>query len=205
MNFNDIQSAWNSDRDSGHVPDRLALLRSPGMPLDKIRKNLRNEFVYQALSIALIGFLPAILPFNPSFLVWFYVTYGIFVAITSYYLVKLFWFYKRVSTQNSNTKDSLYETYYDIRLNIEMYKTFSFSLVPFVLIFIVMAIVSVNKSAVVQMIRTGIFPTVLLVQFVVGFAVTIIMMALATEWWVYRFYGRYANEIKRQLDALKEE
>lgn len=205
MNFNDIQSAWNKDQNGGSVPDRVDQLKPAGLPLDRIKKNLRNEFIYQVLSIILVAFLPKIHAFNPALTVWFYVTYAIFVAICAYYLIKLFGFYKRIVNYSASTKDSLYETYYDIRLNIEMYKTFSFSLMPFILIFVAMFIISINKSAVAEMIQTGVFPQTIVVQFGIGFVFSLVTLALATEWWVHHFYGQYAKAIRTLLDQLKEE
>ncbi len=205
MNFNNIQSVWDNDREpGGQIPDRIDQLKSAGLPLDRVRKNLRNEFVYQLASIVFVAFLPRIHAFNPALNVWFYVTYAIFGAISAYYLVKLFRFYRRLQQVDINTKDSLYEAYYDVRLNIETYKTFSFSLMPFVLIFVAMFIVSVNQSAVVEMVQTGVFPQRVVWQFAVGFAVSLLMMALATEWWVHHFYGKYARELRKLLDQLKE-
>lgn len=206
MNFNDIQSAWNKDPENGGpLPNTLDQLKPAGLPLDKIKKNLHNEFVYQILSIIFLAFLPQLYRFDPTFHVWFYVSYAMFVSICAYYLFRLFLFYKRIRNYHANTKDSLYETYYDIRLNIEMYKTFSFSLVPFILMFIAMFVISANKSAMVQMIQTGIFPQSVLVQIAVGFIFSIVFFALATEWWTHTFYGKYAKEIRSLLEKLKDE
>jgi hypothetical protein len=56
----------------------------------------------------------------------YYLIYAIMVAISIYYLGKLLFFYNRLNKSTLNTKDSLYETYFDIRLNMELYKTFTF-------------------------------------------------------------------------------
>jgi len=205
MNFNEIQSAWNNDPENGgKVPTTLDQLKPAGLPLDKIKKNLQNEFVYQIVSIILLAFLPQLYRFDPAFYVWYYVSYAMFVSICAYYLIRLLLFYNRIRNYNANTKDSLYETYFDIRLNIEMYKTFSFSLMPFVLIFIAMFVISANKSAMIEMIQTGIFPQAVLIQMAVGFVLSMVIFALATEWWTHTFYGKYAKEIKSLLDKLKE-
>jgi hypothetical protein len=42
----------------------------------------------------------------------------------------------RLSKTTLNTKDSLYETYFDVRLNMELYKTFTFALTPYGNVFI---------------------------------------------------------------------
>jgi hypothetical protein len=53
----------------------------------------------------------------------YYLIYAIMVA--SIYIRKLLFFYNRLK-KYSEYKDSLYETYFDIRLNMELYKTFTF-------------------------------------------------------------------------------
>lgn len=206
MNFNDIESAWKKDAgDGAKVPDSMSAIRSANLPLDKVRKNLRNEFYYQAIAIALLFFLPQLNCIETYLFTWFYIAYAMFVAICVYFLVKLYLFYKRVANYTLSTKDSLYEAYYDIRLNIELYKTFSFSLMPFIVIFIAMSVVSANQGALSQMVVTGVFPQTVVVQFAVGFALSMIVMAFCTEWWVRHFYGKYANEMKKVLDQLREE
>ncbi len=67
----------------------------------------------------------------------FYLLFSLFVAVSAYYLIKLFVFYKRLNKTALNTKDNLYETYFDIRLNMELYKTFGFALTPFMILFLV--------------------------------------------------------------------
>ena len=44
--------------------------------------------------------------------------------VSAYYLIIVVCFYKRLNKTTLNTKDNLYETYFDIRLNMELYKTF---------------------------------------------------------------------------------
>ncbi len=201
MDFNDIQSAWNNDKSENVVlPITLEKLESANMPLDKIRKNLKKEFIYQIISIVFIGFVPLMYNFPANAFAPFYLLFSIFVAVCAYYLVRLFIFYKRLNRTTLNTKDSLYETYFDIRLNMELYKTFGFALTPFVILFLIGTLyfqlpktsdLFNSNSHLVSMFSIVIF--------------AILSMGLALEWWVHYFYGKYAKEIRKVLDELKEE
>jgi len=123
------------------------------------------------------------------------------VAVSIYYLVKLYLFYRRLGKTALNTKDSLYETYFDIRLNMELYKTFGFALIPFVILFLLgfMYYETPNFFA------KGINSTPFLITTFSIVIFSILFMGLALEWWVHYFYGKYAKEMRKVIDQLKEE
>jgi uncharacterized membrane protein len=79
---------------------------------------------------------------------------------------------------------------------MEMYKAFSYSLVPFMLIFVGMIVVSqkwgMSVSSKEMYLLVGLY------------IVMMIVMALATTAWVNVFYGKYAKQIKRLLDEIIE-
>lgn len=204
MDFNDIQNAWKNDTNENiKLPENLEKIRSANTPLDKIRKNLKNEFFYQIISIALIGFAPFIKDFPQKMIIPFYLLFSIFVAVSIYYLVKLYLFYKRLNNVTLNTKDSLYETYFDIRLNMELYKTFGFALTPFMVLFIVGVAyheILKNHEVVLNNFQNSHF-----IGLFVAVVMCILFMGLALEWWVHYFYGKYAKEIRKVIDELKEE
>jgi len=204
MDFNDIQNAWKNEQTENVVlPNNLEKIQSANTPLDKIRKNLRNELLYQIISIIIIGFVPIIFQFPENTITPFYLLFSIFAAVSIYYLTKLYLFYKRLNNITLKTKDSLYETYFDVRLNMELYKTFGFALTPFIILFLLghayfkfpqtqnMAIDTLNNAQLI-----GIFSAV---------TISILSMGLVLEWWVHHFYGKYAKEIRNVIDQLKEE
>jgi hypothetical protein len=206
MDFNDIQSAWNNDK-SDHVvlPTNLEKIQSTKTPVDKIRKNLKHEFYLQLLAVVLIGFFPKLLKFDISMIVGFYVSYAVFVAISIYYFVKLYLFYKRLSSASVNTKDNLYEIYFDIKLNMELYKSFSYSLLPFVLIFQGMYLFSRFSSLGEKIISAGVIDYLFLFIVLGGFVISVLLTGILTEYWVNYYYGKYAKQIRKVLDELKEE
>lgn len=203
MDFNDIQNAWNNEKtDNVVVPDNLEKIQSANTPLDQIRKNLKNEFIYQVISIVLIGLVPLLYRFPSKGLILFYLLFSLFVAVCIYYFIKFYFFYKRLNAIALKTKDSLYETYFDIRLNMELYKTFGFALTPFLILFLIgFFYFELSKIP-------GFFANEF-TNYQLGALFSIVVfcmlfMGIALEWWVRKFYGKYAKEIKKVIDELKE-
>ena len=204
MDFNDIQSAWDNDNNENVVlPINLEKIQSANTPLDKIKKNLKKELIYQSLAVILSGFAPTIFDFPVKWFAPFYLLYSMYFAVCVYFLVKLFLFYKRLNNITLRTKDSLYETYFDVRLNMELYKTFTFALTPFVVLFLV-GFTFYVASTTPGMKISDLSNTLMIAIFVV-ISVLILFMGLMAEWWVHFFYGKYAKEIRKVLDELKEE
>ena len=201
MDFNDIQSAWNSENTKNVVvPTQLEKVQKANTPLDKIKKNLKNELIYQIVAIVVIGLAPFLYGFPEQAITPFYLLFSLFVAVCAYYLTKLFVFYKRLNKTALNTKDNLYETYFDIRLNMELYKTFTFALTPFVILFLVGVLYfTLPNGATFFTDSTNSITLFLSVLF------SMLFMGIASEWWVHFFYGKYAKEIRTVLDELKEE
>ncbi|MEL1240614.1 hypothetical protein [Flavobacterium flavipallidum] len=203
MDFNNIQKAWNSEQNNEvKIPQNFQKINAANTPLDKIKKNLKNEFFYQISAMILVGFVPLIKNFPVKAIIPFYLLFSIFIAVSIYYLVKLFLFYKRLTKTSLNTKDSLYETYFDIRLNMELYKTFGFALIPFVVLFVVgMKFYKLSETTRIETMsfqNSEVFVLIFLIAFFILF------MGLVLEWWVHKFYGKYAKEIRKIIDELKE-
>jgi len=204
MDFNDIQNQWNNERtDDIAFPNNFQKIQEANTPLDKIKKNLKKELIYQSLAVIFSGFVPVLHDFPVKWWAPFYLLFSMFFAVCVYYLVKLFLFYKRLNNITLRTKDSLYETYFDVRLNMELYKTFTFALSPFVVLFFVGFSVHILSER-PDMQISDISNTLLISIFVV-ISLTILFFGLMAEWWVHFYYGKYAKEIRKILDELKED
>lgn len=204
MDFNDIQNQWNNERtDEITLPTNVQKIQEANTPLDKIKKNLKKEFFYQIIGIVFAGFIPLLYDFPQKFIVLFYLFFSLFVAISVYYLVKLYLFYKRLNNVTLKTKDSLYETYFDIRLNMELYKTFGFALTPFLILSLI-GFLYYTLSNVPGFQFTEITNYQLVAVFSIVFF-SMLFMGIILEVWVNKFYGKYAKQIRKLLDELKEE
>lgn len=205
MDFNDIQNAWNNEKIPEVVlPSNLEKLATVNMPLEKIRKNLKNELIMQVVSIIVIGLIPIFYQFSYNISFAFYLLFLPFLAICAYFLIKLYNFYKRITIQQLSTKDALYETYYDIMLNIQLYKSFTYSIVPFALMFLGM--IFLNDHTTNELIH---FFSSQKQKKMIGFLIGLFLgltvsIGFVTEWWVHKFYGKYAKEIRKVIDELKE-
>jgi hypothetical protein len=204
MDFDEIQNAWNNDKPKNIVlPNNFEKIQSANTPLDKIKKNLKTEFYYQILSIVFIGTVPLIANLPSKWAFFYYLLFSLFVAVCVYYLLKLYFFYKRLNNTTLTTKDSLYETYFDIRLNMELYKTFGFALTPFLVLYLLgLYYYSFSKIP-------GFFDHEFSNGQLVGFFLVVVFgvlfMGISLEWWVHKFYGKFAKEIRKVIDELKEE
>ncbi|MEO8532526.1 MAG: hypothetical protein ABI441_02195 [Flavobacterium sp.] len=204
MDFNEIQNAWNNEKGENVVlPNNLEKIQSANTPLDKIKKNLKNEFIYQIASVFFVGFVPVLCDFSGKIIVLYYLLFSLFTAVCIYYLVKFYLFYKRLNNLSLKTKDNLYETYFDIRLNMELYKTFGFALTPFLILYLLgffyykfSRIPGFFAEEFTNLQLAGFFSIVVFVM---------LFMGISLEWWVHKFYGKFAEEIKKVIDQLKEE
>ncbi|WP_316634962.1 hypothetical protein [uncultured Flavobacterium sp.] len=204
MDFNDIQNAWNNEKTENVVlPSNLEKIQSANTPLDKIRKNLRGEFIYQIISIVFMGFLPLLYGLPAKWFTPCYLLFSLFIAVCVYYLVKFYLFYKRLNAITLKTKDSLYETYFDIRLNMELYKTFGFALTPFMIIYLI-GVLYFELSKIPGFISKE-FTNYQLISLFSIMVFSMLFMGISLEWWVKKFYGKYAEEIRKIIDELKEE
>ncbi len=205
MDFKDIQSAWDDDKPENVViPANFEKLQSANMPLDKIRKNLKKEFLYQFVSILYLGLIPVLYGFSVLMAAFFYGLFVLFLVICAYFLMKLYWFYKKLNSVETNTKDNLYDTYYEIRLNMELYKSFTYSLVPFALIFVAMIILNDHTKDVMDFILYKKSANIFIGALFAGFISVMVTVAIFTNWWINNFYGKYVKEIRKVLDELKE-
>jgi hypothetical protein len=204
MDFNDIQNAWNNEKtENVVVPANLEKIQSANTPLDAIKNNLKKEFIYQIISIVFMGFIPLMYDFSPQMVIIYYLLFSFFTAVCTYYFTKFYFFYKRLNAITLKTKDSLFETYFDIRLNMELYKTFGFALTPFMILFLI-GYMYVEFSK-VQEFSIAEFSNMEIVGLFSIVVFCMLFMGIALEWWVNSFYGKHAKEIRAVLDELKEE
>lgn len=202
MNLEELKDAWNAEE--GRV-DFTGLSKNAGkkvkQPMDAIRHNMRNELFVQFAGILVIAILPALFPLKGLLLAIYYSLFMVLLMITGYYLLAFYRLFKKMHNYNTNAWENLYELYYEIRLHLEMYKSFSFLLLPFVLLLSSLILVSdrVYHRGEILLGSDNSFWIVMLVFGVLA----MLLVVLMTNWWVNHFYGKYANQIKSILDEMK--
>lgn len=194
MNFDKLKQDWDNQN---LPPKKVQIKKVNNLPLSKFRNNVVKDIWVQSISMFLIAFFPFIFGFDPLKTNLFYMIYSPFVLISFYFLLNMYLFYKKSQNYNMNSKDALYETYYEVRLYIQNYESFSFSLVPFmfILLWVILADTdSLNELKISHIIISiGSFIVYLL-----------ILTVLAKVFWMDRLYNRYLKQIKSTLEYFKE-
>lgn len=206
MNFDDIKSAWGKDSNSNiEIPNRIEELKRAELPLDKIKRNMRYEFVVQALAVLLIAFVPQIYHLKPVLLLPFNAIYILLVVTSVYFFARFYAFYKRIDATSLTTKDALYEVNYDIKLNMELYKMFSYMLLPFLLMMLSLLLINVKYDRFVGFLQSGVTHTSFYLYFGLSVATIYTLLHFSTVYWLKTSYSKYAKEIENILKELKEE
>lgn len=199
MNFDDIQAAWNQDSDDNiQLPTALNELKGKNSPVKKIRTAMRTELLLQSIALVVVGFFPQILRLNSNFLLAFYMTYAFMVIISIYYFVRFYFFYNRLYNYTLNSKESLFTLYYDIKINIEMYRSFNYSLIPILVIMLSLFLVAkIPLGALMD-------ESHLLTLGILILAASTILVYVFMELGIKVGYGKYLKEIGSIIDQLRE-
>ena len=204
MNFDHLKEAWNDESGSDFkVPQKIENLKVAQQPVDRIKKNMKHELFAQFIGIALIGIFPVTFKIAYELLVLYYALYALMLIICAYYLVKFYIFFKEMNHSTLSSKENLYELYYEIRLKIETYKSFSYILMPFSILFCAILIFGQDTQNFLN--KLGTITNANMIAFFVLFSAIVILITVMTNWWVNYYYGKYVKQIKNVLDELKDE
>lgn len=202
MKIEDFQQAWDAEgSEEIALPDQLEKLSMAHQPIDMIKKNMRKELVLQCIGILMFGIFPLLLEFNRQFCYIYYFSYSLLLFISLYYLVRFYRFSRAIHNYALNSLDSLYELYYEIRINMETYKSFSFLLFPFTIVASILFSLNLRlrNDPAKELIRQSDW---------IFFPISVVILTLATiwltNWWVEHHYGKYARQIRSLLDELKD-
>lgn len=194
MNFDKLKQDWDNQN---LPPKKVQIKKVNNLPLSKFRNNVFKDIWVQSISMFLIAFFPFIFGFDPLKTNLFYMIYAPFVLISFYFLLNMYLFYKKSQNYNMNSKDALYETYYEVRLYIQNYESFSFSLVPFM--FILFWIILADTDSLNELEISHIIISI--GSFIVYL---VILTVLAKVFWMDRLYNRYLKQIKSTLEYFRE-
>src|SRR5690606_31814822 len=121
----------------------------------------------------------------------YYALYALMLLICGYYLVKFYIFFREMNHSTLSSKENLYELYYEIRLKIETYKSFSYILMPFSILFCAILIFGQDTQGFFH--KLGNITSTNMIAFFILFSAIIILITVMTNWWVNYFYGKYVK------------
>lgn len=206
MNFDKLQEQWNNSNDSKiALPSEENLLKEAHTPIDEVRKNMRRELMVQTAALILLGFSPSIFKFPSELTSVFIFIYGLAVGFTAYYFYKFFRFYKHSYDLSFNSRKNLLWFYYELKLNMELYKALTYILFFIGFAFGVLAYTILKKSGFT--IDNASFLVLFEKKIYLIIAIIVIMIAsfAGAEYWPEIYYGKHLKKIKSVLDQLDEQ
>lgn len=204
MNFNELQKQWNDEpTDKIHVPNTIDTLREAQTPIDKVRKKMKMDFFTQIILLVAVGFSPLIFNFSKEVTALFIPFYGIMAGFMSYYYYKFFVFYKKSYDMSFDSRKNLLWFYYELKLNIELYKALTY--IMFFLGFsfgVLFGMITKDHSKIDNLLSGFEDKTQVLIIFIVVMVVFSFFMAEFIPRW---YYGKHLKQVKSVLDQLDEE
>ncbi len=200
MNFDQLKNEWNNEEAKGPVVLEKALqIKEAHMPIDQIRKKMKSEFFVQLLALLLIAFTPKIFNFSPEMRPIFIAFYALAFGFTAYYFFKFYVFYKNTYHMAIDTRKTLLWFYYEMKLNIELYKALTYMLGLIGLAGFI-AYIFINKGGAINSDTKNLTLMIIVVCFS-----SIFLLGLVTEFWARSYYGKDLNRIKLVIDQLDDE
>ena len=214
MNIDDLKDAWSKDEPAGmHLPMSTETLGKTSSAVQKIRKNMKTEFIATLISyILLIGLI-----ITMRFLVGPGVQTVFFLNITGillftvlilnfYYFSRFYLFYKSISRYDIRIKDSIRKIAYELELNTEIYKTYNFCVAP---IAVLITLTLLGGKGVFDSFTNILATSAFLSGSMLMIFATIIISFSVTYFFVNKHvrlqYGKYLDELKLIMDDLGTE
>lgn len=200
MNFDQLKNDWdNAEAEGPSVSAKTLTIKEARMPIDQIRKKMKSEFFTQLLALLLIAFTPRIFDFSVEMKPIFIAFYALACGFTTYYFFKFYTFYKNSYNLSLDTRKNLLWFYYEMKLNIELYKALTYMLGLIALAGFI-AYVFINKGGQFADAAKNVTFFIVLVCFA-----SIFLLGLVTEFWARYYYGKDLKKIKVIINQLDDE
>ncbi|KQC01842.1 hypothetical protein [Pedobacter sp. Hv1] len=200
MNFDQLKNEWNKEEANGLiVSENILKIKEAHTPIDNIRKKMKSEFFTQILSLIVLAFIPRIFNFSPEMKPIFIAFYAMASGFTAYYFFKFYLIYKNSYNMTIDTRKNLLWFYYEMKLNIELYKALTYMLGLIALAGFI-AYIFINKGAPINVDAKKLTFVIVLVCFS-----SIFLIGLATELWTRYYYGKDLKKVKDIIDQLDDE
>lgn len=198
MNFDDIKDDWNSaDAAEETISASMLKIKEAHTPIDIIRRKMKHEFFYQVFFLVIMAFLPAVASFSATTKMAYLACFAIICGFSAYYFFKFYKFYKNSYDMSMDSRKSILWFYYEMKLNIELYKALTY----------IVAFISVTFGAIYILVeQTSYIPKILAklspVYILLNCFISILIIGIITELWAWYYYGKYLKRVKKVVDEL---
>lgn len=201
MNFEQLKDQWNENGTSSkEISEKMLKVREAHTPIDNIRKKMKNEFFVQLLSLIIMIFAPKVFGFSQQLSAIYFLFYAIACGFTAYYFFKFYTFYTHSYDLSLDSRKNLLWFYYEMKLNVELYKALTYIIGFIALAFSTTALVLLRGD-----ILTKLLTKISMTYVVLNAFVAILIIGIITELWARFYYGKYLKQIKTIVDGMDEE
>ncbi len=207
MNIDDLKDAWSQDepRDM-KLPVSKEMLGKTTSAVSSIRKKMRAEFIALMVCYAIIVWFLFSGYQSSVFTDMIRILLFSILLLNGFYYFRFYVFYKTMGRYDLNMKSSLRKIVYELELNTEIYKTYSFSATPLSVLTAGAAIAGKLHFIHLQNIlsHSGNIPVNIMLwicsTIVISYIITYFCISLA----VRVTYGKYINELKQVMNDLDD-
>ncbi len=191
MELDQLKNIWDKEEVSQTPAISTEQQKEIHLPLEKIRKNMKMEFWMNIVSMLVL--LPLMSVFTENqFIRW--TLYFIMLFIIGYYTFKFKSLYQKISIQQFDTYHSLMELKYDLKLNLELYKSYYVASVPFFMGIFFVLVEHHNFFNDENLIMHY-------APFILFFSITALILGIG-NWWLENYYGKYVKQISKIVQDL---
>jgi len=201
MNFDDLKSEWNNEKTpETNIPDNILMIKEAKTPIDRIRTKMKQEFFVQVVALLIMAVSPRIFGFSAEMKQVFLIFYAVTCGFTSYYFFKFYIFYRHSYDLSLDTRKNLLWFYYEMKLNIELYKALTY-IIAFIFLSFISVYLFMNQGTILHQLVNKISTFYI----VLNCFVMILVIGVITELWAKFYYGANLEKIKVILDQLEDE
>jgi hypothetical protein len=208
MNIDELKDAWSQDEPEGmSLPVSTEVLGKTTSVVGTIRKKMRAEFIALVVCYTvIIGFLFS--GDQSSFFIdMIKILLFSILLLNGFYYSRFYVFYKAIGRYDLNIKSSIRKIVYELELNAEIYKTYSFSAMPLSMLtagaFIASKLNFIHTHSMFAPGSNVSATTMLWIcsTIVVSFIITYFLIGLS----VRLTYGKYIDALKQVMNDLGED
>lgn len=191
MELDQLKNIWDKEEVSQTPEISTEQQKEIHSPLEKIRKNMKMEFWMNVVSMIFLMPLMSVFTEN-QFIRW--TLYFIMLFIIGYYTFKFKSLYQKISIQQFDTYHSLMELKYDLKLNLELYKSYYVASIPFFMGIFFVLVEHHNFFNDENLIMHY-------APFILFFSITALILGIG-NWWLENYYGKYVKQISKIVQDL---
>lgn len=197
MELDNLKELWNKEKVSETPEISMAQQKEIHLPLEQLRKKMRNEFWSTVVLFGLIILVFIFKDFNFfKFKVYCITLVASMMVVTAFYFFKFFQLYRNMGEINLNTKDSLRDLVFQFKLNEQYYVSFYIAFVPFVICEMLLMFEYVPGLKMIEGVN-------FILIFVGSCLVMLTLLYLFGRWWFGYFYGKNMKQIHNIINDLK--